>query len=282
MKRIKEYKGNSFEFHQKVIASKHSKPTDPTYKDRVNALHTTVREQFENHDNKFSENDLGTLSAKELDASQKRDLQALYDYGTKPFQQLNDILTTSENGARQPICPFCTINNVNTFDHLIPKSEFSELADHPVNLMPCCSQCNGKKSSNWRIGNERKYLNLYLDDLPNLQYLFIYLLIEGRTLNVRFTVENKYGIDSNLFIRIQNHYHDLNLCHRFSLNSDNVISELKNTLEFNKEYISKEQLKKNIINAENKNREQYGFNYWKSLLKIECCRDDTIFSFLIK
>lgn len=202
MRKIKEYNGDSLKFHQRVVKSKHHRPKDPTYKDRINALTPEIQNQFANHDGEFKRDNLASLSPKNFTPEQKNDLIALYNYGAKPFQELNDILTTGENGTRQPICPFCTINNSNTFDHLIPKTEFSELSDHPVNLMPCCSECNGKKSSNWRIGNTRKYLNLYLDDLPNVQYLFSNIDIDGTTVKATFIIENRYNIDNFLFAKI--------------------------------------------------------------------------------
>lgn len=281
MKKIKEYQGDSLEFHNNVVESKHHRPTDPTYKERIRSLDDVIEEQFEEHNIMFQRDDLASLSPKILTDGQKSDLKALYDYGTKPFQQLNDILTTGDNGTRQPLCPFCTINNVNTFDHLIPKSEFSELSDHPVNLMPCCSECNGKKSSNWRSGNTRKYLNLYLDDLPDTQYLFIDLSLEDNTIKVVFFVDNRNNIKRDLFQKIENHYTDLELCKRFSLNCDNTISELKNTLNPIRKILSKEQLKQSILEIESENCRYYGFNYWKSILKIECCKNEVIFDFLL-
>lgn len=282
MKKIKKYSYNSFEFHENVVDSKYNKSKDPTYKDRINALNSDIQEQFEDYDKKFKENNLASLSPKMISPNQKKDLRALYNYSAKPFKILYDELTTGENKTRQPICPFCTINNSNTLDHLIPKSEFAEFSDHPVNLMPCCSECNSKKASTWRTGNIRKYLNLYLDDLPDVQYLFPNLSIDGATLRVEFFIENRYNIDKDLFKKIQNHYNDLNLCARFSLNSDNVITELKNLLKSFQHHIKNEEMKKLIIEKEKKSCKFYGFNYWKSILKIECCTNDDVFVFLLK
>lgn len=281
MKKIKVFTDNSFDFHTEVVNSKHYRRTDPTYKDRIIALNEAVREQFENHDTEFERDNLAILVPKNLGAQEKQDLISLYDYNTKPFQRLNCILTTSETGKRQPVCPFCTINNVNTFDHLIPKMEFPELSDHPKNLMPCCSECNSKKSSNWRINNSRRYLNLYLDDLPNIQYLFVQLNIENSTIHANFFIENRFGIDIGLYRRIENHYQDLELCRRFAINSYDIISELQNMLKTNRDVIHPEDLKNIIIRTENRNREIYGFNYWKSILKQECCTNDAVFNFLI-
>ena len=49
-----------------------------------------------------------------------------------------------------------------------------------------------------------------------------------------------------------------------------------------RDVIPADDLKNIIIQAENKDREIYGFNYWKSILKQECCINDNIFNFLIR
>lgn len=69
-------------------------------------------------------------------------------------------------------CQYCTLNSVNTLDHIIPKENYPEYAVHPKNLFPACSQCNSKKSNKWLDNNNNfEFINLYSHDLPNLQYL---------------------------------------------------------------------------------------------------------------
>jgi hypothetical protein len=281
MKKIKAYQGDTLEFHNKVINSKHHRSTDPEFKNRVLSLNPIVKEQFEEYNKQFNLDNLTSLSTKINDVQEKNDLRSLYNYDTKPFQELNDILTTGSNNTRQPLCPNCTVNNVNTFDHLIPQSEFAEFADLPTNLIPCCSYCNSKKSANWRIGNKRKYLNLYIDDLPNVQYLFAELSIIDSTIKVKFIVDNRNNIEIEFFTRIYNHYKDLELCDLFSRNCDNTISEIKTELHKYRVYLHKDVLKKINIDIEAENFKKYGFNYWKSILKIECVTNNTIFDFLL-
>ena len=42
----------------------------------------------------------------------------------KPFQELLADLTTDEHNRVSKLCPNCTINNVQSLDHCIPKTEF--------------------------------------------------------------------------------------------------------------------------------------------------------------
>lgn len=86
MKKIKVYTSNSFDFHTEVVNSKHSRRTDPTYKDRVMALNGTVKEQFENHDTEFERDNLAILLPKNLNVQEKQDLLSLYNYDSKPFK----------------------------------------------------------------------------------------------------------------------------------------------------------------------------------------------------
>lgn len=282
MRKIKIYQGDTLEFYNKVIKSKHNRPTDPNFKNRVLSLGPIVKEQFKEHHEKFNLDNLTSLSTKIHIEQENKDLKSLYDYDAKPFQELNDILTTGNNNTRQPICPNCTVNNANTFDHLIPQSEFAEFSVLPTNLIPCCSYCNSKKSANWRIGNKRKYINLYIDDLPELQYLFTELSIVDSSIKVKFKVDNRNNIEIELFNRIYNHYVDLELCELFSKNSDFYISELKTSLIHYKAHLPKDVLKKIIIDIELECLKIYGSNYWKSILKIECVTNEKILEFLLE
>ena len=281
MKTIKAYQGDSYKFHEDVIANKNRRPTDPTYKTRLLALNPKIQELFLKHDDKFSKDELAILTPEVFTNSQKDDLKSLYDYSTTPFIHLKTILMTDANGHIQPLCPFCTINNSNTLDHLIPKTEFPEYSDNPRNLMPCCSECNSLKSSEWRNGNERMYLNLYLDTLPLKQYLFVEFVIKDGTIKASFYIENRENIDNKLFNRILNHYTKLHLCERFSQNSYNVISELKYLISNCQEFLQKDAIKDIIYKSAIKERDQYGWNYWKAILKIECCNNDDEFKYLM-
>lgn len=280
MNKIKRYPDDSFEFHNEVLNSKHFRPKDPTYKIRIKDLGPQVKAQFDCHDKEFDNDNLHVLIPCNLTKSEQEDLKSLYDYDSKPFQRLNLILTTRDNGQIQPVCPLCTINNANTLDHQIPKTKFPELSDHPRNLIPCCSECNSYKSDNWLNGLDRRYLNLYIDTLPDKQYLFVNLSLESGTVKVEFSIDNREGLDPVLYKKIENHYGDLKLCKRFANNSYNIISELVNLISGLCSSLSDDDIKNCIEKKECEMRRVYGFNYWKSLLILECCRKDDIFQFL--
>lgn len=65
--------------------------------------------------------------------------------------------------------------------------------------MPCCSEYNERKSSNWIENGKRKYLNLYIDELPDVQYLFCDVRVSGDSIKCDFSLSNLNGIDADLF-----------------------------------------------------------------------------------
>lgn len=74
--------------------------------------------------------------------------------GKKPPRQEEYRCTIKRQASG--ICPYCgKPEDTSSFriDHFLPKSEYPVFALTPVNLVPCCSECNEKKGRKipWRI-----------------------------------------------------------------------------------------------------------------------------------
>ncbi|GHT55225.1 hypothetical protein FACS189446_6260 [Bacteroidia bacterium] len=111
-------------------------------------------------------------------------------------------------------------------------------------------------------------MNLFLDSLPNIQYLFVEVIKENDSLNFRFYLSNYQSkIDPLLFQTIESHFKNLHLLQRMKDCSiaylSDFISSIKPHLSRNgKDYVV-ETVLENIDDEQN----GYGFNYWKSSLK---------------
>lgn len=120
----------------------------------------------------------------------------------------------------------------------------------------------------------RIWENLYIDDLPPVQYLFVDITMADGIPRFRFYLQKSAGIESGLFSRIESHYQALDLCERFAERSDNVISEI------HRDYIASMDVKVTPlqfweIQSSRAMHEQtvFGFNYWRSILLLECCNN---------
>jgi hypothetical protein len=137
-----------------------------------------------------------------------------------------------------------------------------------------CTECNGHKSNQWRSGGGRTALNLYLDNLPPLQYLFLDLEIGNRTLNTVFSLRNENGIDIKLFSMLEDHYNNLRLFKRFSEEADGVVSSFKNVIETHREDNTLAKTKEFITKVIEKEQISFGINYWQSILKLWLINND--------
>lgn len=283
MKKIRHYTGNALDFHNKVLSSKKNSPQDPDYKVRMVGRLNITSAQFDEYDRRFLEDRLEGMTIIQQTDDEKKDFKRLYNYNSVPFQQLNDDLSHDENDHIYPFCPICDIGEPHTFDHILPQEEFPVLCDHPKNLMRCCTVCNGYKSSIWLENGQRKYLDLYIDDLPLIQMLFVRLGINNGTMTYEYYVSDIKHPDANLYRMYKNTFEKFHLDERYRSQSEDIVSAL---ISIFKPIIcqfqpSEEQLKdivrKNVLDEQGR----YGVNYWKAILKLAICDDINIFNWVL-
>jgi len=278
MKNIVPYDENTFDFHKKVISKKRNTDADPFYKTMVLSHNTAIQEAFTSYDKKFVENQLEEIQRIGYTGVDKERLLKLYSYKAKIFQKLKVKMTTRGDNIIDNTCQNCTISEVNSFDHILPKDEFCEFVVNPKNLFPSCTKCNSYKNIAWIEDGRRLFLNLYTDILPSEQYLFVELEVEHDNLKLMYSIDNRNNIPTDIFNIINTHYEKLHLCERFKENSDVVVSELE--IEINK-YKSDVPICriKEIVNDECiAQKKLLGHNYWKAILKLALINNDNYIS----
>lgn len=231
MRNLNHSEKDCLDFHKAVVRSKNITKLDPTLKNRLLSLENDIELLYNNYKRNFDSNCLENSVSNSFPESNKKDLLSLYNYKSKLIQELKTEITTTETNRIINTCQNCTLSEINSFDHILPKEEFSEFVVNPLNLFPSCTICNSYKGKIWNQNENKIYLNLYLDNLPQLQYLFVDIEYEKNTFGLKFYLENKFGIDDELFSLIKSHYERLHLLKRFSDNGDKVISPLRNKIK---------------------------------------------------
>ena len=69
------------------------------------------------------------------------------------------------------LCPYCSHRDVKTVDHYLPKMKFASLSIVPLNLLPCCSDCNKDKLDNYVLKEDRMLIHPYFDNISNQNWL---------------------------------------------------------------------------------------------------------------
>ena len=276
MKKIKCYdREPSFDFHKEVVKRKRNANAAT-----VQGMETALKNRFELYEELFASNELEALVAAKYSEAQCEALRDMYSYSAKKFVELKHFYLVDNNGRLNDTCPNCQMDTITSFDHLVPQSEFPEYSDDILNLIPCCVLCNGHKNNIWRESGKRKYLNLFLDDIPDVQFLFAKISVIEEKLSIRFNVQNTGNIDTSLFDRINNHYTKLDLLNRYKTKADSVIASLANDIQTYVGNMPDETIVELGIKRANQDQKKYGVNYWKSVLQIAALKDAVVLNYL--
>lgn len=250
MLKIKHYQDDSYSFYEDVILSKRNTKKNPSFRDDINAIANTQSSYFEDYDDEFFNNTLISIKAAVYAENDKNNLQTLYRYRSKKIQELKNSLTIHPLHKDHILntCQNCTINEVDTMDHILGQTKFPEFSVHPKNLFPCCSVCNKKKSDDYVDDQgQQLFLNLFLDDLPKSQYLHVEF---DKNWFPRFYLKQPKDVSDDLFRLIESHYKRLDLLARFRDNSNQIISTLKSTIKAFKEEHIKEKIEELCLDLE--------------------------------
>ena len=277
MRKIQHYPNDTFEFHKKAVKRKQASQE----KEILQSVEKDIEDCYAVYNDKFRANSLSSLQPFDTNQQTKDALIGLYQFKRKVFSDLFELLTTTIDNRRDMLCPNCTLTDCSQLDHYMPKSLFPEFSANPLNLMQCCSICNQKKLDRWLNGVHLLFLNLYIDDLPPVQYLFVDITMDNGIPRFRFYLQNPGNIDPILFGRLESHYQGLDLCERFAERADNVISEI------HRDYIASKvanvtplqfwEMQKSRAMQE---QTVFGFNYWRSTLLLECCNNPSFRGYL--
>ena len=274
MKNLKSFSGNTHTFLDDVISSKKYSAKDPNYKPRVNALAPNVKVRYNTFDINHDANNHIALIPHGYINQDKDDLLKLYTSNNKHLLKLKNNVTTVLDNRAMNTCQYCTIDSVHSLDHIVPKNEFPEYAINPKNLLPACTICNSYKSENWRHNNKTLFLNLYLDILPSVQYVFVDIEVNANDISTTFKLENPHNIDAALFELLESHYKKLHLPERFSKKGDDIISELKNSIKASKQFLNRGQIIQIVQSKINDDKVYFGNNYHKSILEETLINND--------
>lgn len=183
-------------------------------------------------------------------------------------------------------CPYCTLSEANTTEHILPKDKYPEFAIDTLNLIPACSVCNSLKGEQVVDSRHNKKLtiNFYTDTLPNEQYLFVYFEVSGINIKPTYRLENPYSkVDTETFSLIKRHFKKYNLLNRFNNKAIQEISELKNLYlvesfanETEYDVFAAKQIRK-----VNMDRPQLGYNHWKVILYLSAATSEVFKNYIL-
>ena len=211
------------------------KPIPPalTYKERCSEIRLRNEKGINQYEEAFNDDNLVIVPQRvpvSLNDSRKdcEDMDGLYDFRSVPMGKLFDEVLSSD-GYLNEMCPICEAVKATTFDHYLPQTAYQLFAVHPLNLIPCCTVCNGHK--NRKVFDDkglRKFWNAYLDDETDEQYLFCDISEKKGMPKATFRVEQG-KLSARYFEIIKQTFDDLKLNKNYMRASGREIVRLKNS-----------------------------------------------------
>jgi hypothetical protein len=268
---LKSFPGELLPVYRKAVAKK----LDVALKARLKNITPKIEKCLINYKTNFDANTLHLVTADGVGVANKADLEKLYSYKSKAIRDVREEIRTAQLNIINNTCQNCTINSVNSMDHVLPFSAFPEFCVNPINLFPSCTECNSMKNAYVAEHGNYSFLNLYLDKLPNTQYLFPNVKKDkDGDFIVEFTIDNRNNLDQSIYKLIYKHYKALDLFNRMCLNTVDTIRNIQIQINTRMRNLAIEKIKAEIIQTADENRKYLGFNHFKHLAEIALAKSD--------
>ena len=269
MKNLKSYSEDCFKVYKEAVENENKN------KDILLNIQDDIESQFYIYSGKFRDKKLYEITSLAFSEEEKESLINLYQYRSAIIQKIKGAILDSQEITINNTCQYCTLSEVSTLDHIIPKKSFPEFSVNPLNLFPCCAKCNSKKSNLWIKNDKHLFLNLYLDELPNKKYLIADFDFKDNIPMVTFSLGNPENIDNRTYEIIESHFSRLDLLRRMRERSNEKITDIINAIKGNYKLNSDiDSVKSAIRETEENNKKVYGYNHWKSVLILSIIEKD--------
>lgn len=200
-------------------------------KQRLVDVRDDIAAQEENYEATAQASELYTVpTATHVGEVTAKEMEKLYDRhmarGNSRGRVIYDKLMIK---AENDICPFCGHRTVSTLDHCLQKNTHPAFAVTPINLIPCCKDCNHAKGTTAAAVAEEQLLNAYYDDVTTDRWLFAEI-VEGTPAAARFYAAPPAHWDDVLKARVENHFALLALAKLYASQASRQLQNMRRAL----------------------------------------------------
>ncbi len=262
------------------------KNDDSIEKKELLSIEKPMEDCYINYKQHFDYNNLENLNAARVGQQHKDTLLGLYSSNAAIVKDFRMRYFAQNPQTYNNLCPYCTLSEANTTEHILPKEKYPEYAVDTLNLIPACSGCNSKKGDSVidAISGKRTTINYYTDILPQEQYLYMDFEVSNNNIKATYRLENYANkIDVELYSLIERHFAKFDLLNRFNIKAIQEIGELinlyivegiSNEAEYNT-FAAKQ------IRKINMDKPQLGYNHWKVILYQSAATSDVFKNYIL-
>lgn len=250
----------------------------------LNAIKHKIEIAYRYYERTMANRKLGLLTPSRVLSRTKEHLLGMYSPKCKLVKDFRTWHFNNNPQTYYKVCPYCTINSANTTEHIIPKEVYPEYAVNVLNLIPACSECNSFKGSNVIDENGQIFtINFYTDTLPDVRYLFARITpIEG-CIQLEYYLENRNGVDANLYALIERHFNRYHLIDRYYTKAVQELSNIENYFKFEELTCEADYDKaaSKLIRKTEADAITYGRNHWKIVMYYDAATSSVFKSYIM-
>lgn len=187
----------------------------------LNAIEKQVQNCYNDYENAIKSDSVHNVSPHGFINPEKDILKNLYKSNCNVAKKVRERHNAFTNDKRQVYnnkCPYCTLSEPDTIEHILPKEKYPEFAIHLYNLIPCCSKCNRYKGEKIRDKAGIPYvLNFYYHNPEIFQFLEVDCVIDSDGYpSFKYKLAFPSNADSTMIAIIINHFNRLRLIERYN------------------------------------------------------------------
>jgi hypothetical protein len=207
-----------------------SKVRDANLKARLTSVEQDIVKAAEAFEKAATLGTLHSLAAQPTENVTQEEMSGVYEYRMvpkdSPGRPFYDKLLASPPHGR---CPLCGQRLASTLDHHLPRSEHPALSVVPVNLVPCCSDCNRAKLASIPKTEGEQTLHPYFDDFGTERWLSG-IVLESTPPALHFFVEPPKHWDAVRVQRVERHFELFKLGPLFVSHAGEEITNIRHLL----------------------------------------------------
>lgn len=160
-----------------------------------------------------------------------KEMELLYDsHMARQKSRGRDTYDKIMIAAAHGQCPFCGHLPVSTLDHSLPKSRHPALAVTPINLIPCCKDCNHNKGTAGPVSADTQFLHAYYDDLTDDRWLYAQI-VQGSPPGATFRIAPPPEWDATTSARAHRHFNELKLAKLYASQAGRALQNIRKALK---------------------------------------------------
>lgn len=267
-------------------AAVNRKNDDSNDKKDLLSIEKQMEDCYINYKQHFDSNNLEILKSTRVGQLHKDSLLGLYNSDAAIVKNFRKRYFAQNPQTYNNLCPYCTLSEANTTEHILPKEKYPEYAVDTLNLIPTCSGCNSKKGDSIIdvVSGKKTTINYYTDKLPHEQYLYVDFEVSSNNIKAVYHLENHDNkINVEMYSLIERHFSKFDLLNRFNLKAIQEISELRNLYvveDFSNEAeynaFAAKQIRKIKMDMP-----QLGYNHWKVILYLSAATSDVFKKYIL-